>query len=419
MIGAVILCIGLIGPGGGGGFATAAAVVPPSLGTPTAPPASHRRDDDGDIPFFAPGFFRLDRRSRKKRGGDRSSGRTRGRRMGGGRRGDDDDEVSDVAAAAADGRDHDASENDDGGDDGGDDRGPPLFFSGLYDDSDDSDDDGRRRDRYERDRRRRTNGRRRGRGGGRRNDDGRRRPPLDPVRRWALEKTGVRIPRIHVHFDPATILKLRKSWHGVVPGAIVRVGADFETRRGRLGGFGGGVWRLRGCVEDKLIGGRLTIREGGGRGGRGGGTTTVAADRCLWSTRSRGCFPAQVSSAQASSVEIRSGALLPYILCGFYTPYRRCVADAAPKTRPPPPPPRIRRHPVQFVRRVRPGVPQGQCSLRIPIGERRRLGRGLPAEFVWPEGILRIADCAAGRRHCHHGRRTGGDGSRTRRTGER
>lgn len=61
----------------------------------------------------------------------------------------------------------------------------------------------------------------------------------------------------------------------------------------------------------------------------GGGATTVAADRCSWSTRSRGCFPAQVSSAQASSVEIRSGALLPYILCGFYTPYRRCV--------PPPP----------------------------------------------------------------------------------
>ena len=273
MIGAVILCIGLIGPGGGGGFATAAAVVPPSSGTPTAPPpASHRRDDDGDIPFFAPGFFRLDRRSRKTRGGDRSSGRTRGRRRGG-RRGDDDGDVSDVAAAAAaaDGRDHDASENDDGGDDGGDDRGPPLFFSGRYDDSEsDDDDDGRRRDRYERDRRRRTNGRRGGRGG-RRDDDGRRRrPPLDPARRWALEKTGVRIPRIRVHFDPATILKLRKSWHGVVPGAIVRVGADFETRRGRLGGLGGGAWRLRGCVEDKLIGGRLTIREGGGRGGRGG-----------------------------------------------------------------------------------------------------------------------------------------------------
>ena len=259
MIGAVILCMGLIGPGGGGaGFAAAAAAVPPSSGTPTAPPASHRRDDDGDIPFFAPGFFRFDRRSRMKRG-DRSSGRTRGRR-GGGRRGDDGDDVSDVAASA-DGRDRDASENDDDGDD---DRGPPLFFMGQYDDSDYDSDDGRRRDRYERDRRRRTKGRRGGRGRGRRNDDGRR--PLDPVRRWALEKTGMRIPRIHVHFDPVTILKLRKSWHGVVPGAVVRVGADFETHRGRSGG--GGAWRLRGCVEDKLIGGRLTIREGR-RGGRG------------------------------------------------------------------------------------------------------------------------------------------------------
>ncbi|KAL3816045.1 hypothetical protein ACHAXA_010350 [Cyclostephanos tholiformis] len=80
---------------------------------------------------------------------------------------------------------------------------------------------------------------------------------------------GMRIPRIDLHFDPITILKIRKSWHDVIPGAILRVGADFVSHR-RLGGWGG-AWRLRGCVEDRLIGGRLTIRESHGRRRRVGG----------------------------------------------------------------------------------------------------------------------------------------------------
>jgi hypothetical protein len=265
MISAVILCMGLIGPGGGGcaSFAAAAAAVPPSSGTP-APPASHRRDYDDDIPF-TPGFFRFDRRPRKR--GDRSSsGRAGGGARREGRREDVGGDVEDVAAD--DGRDCDASENDDGDDGGDDGEGPPLFFSGR-DDGRNYDGDGQRRDRRESDRRHRAKGRRRGRWG----HEGGRRRQLDPVRRWALERTGVRIPRVNVHFDPVTILKLRKSWPGVVPGAVVRVGADFETHR-----LGGGVWRLRGCLEDKLVGGRLTIREGRGRWRDDGGGRAVLVE---------------------------------------------------------------------------------------------------------------------------------------------
>merc|ERR1712194_671648 len=79
---------------------------------------------------------------------------------------------------------------------------------------------------------------------------------LDSCRRWVLDKTGVRIPGLNIHFDPITTLKIRKSWHNIVPGAILRIGADFETHR-----LGKGLWKLRGCIEDKLIGGRFTIKE--------------------------------------------------------------------------------------------------------------------------------------------------------------
>lgn len=75
--------------------------------------------------------------------------------------------------------------------------------------------------------------------------------PFDSFRHWALETSGVHIPRINLHLNPITIFKIRKSWHSIIPGAIIRAGADFESK---------GVWRLRGCVEDKLIGGRFTIK---------------------------------------------------------------------------------------------------------------------------------------------------------------
>ena len=78
---------------------------------------------------------------------------------------------------------------------------------------------------------------------------------LDSFRSWALDKTGVHIPRVNVYFDPITILKLRKSWH-YIPGVIILLGADFQPHR-----LGGGLWRIRGCIEDKFLGGRFTIKE--------------------------------------------------------------------------------------------------------------------------------------------------------------
>ncbi|KAL7541899.1 hypothetical protein ACHAXR_011339 [Thalassiosira sp. AJA248-18] len=117
---------------------------------------------------------------------------------------------------------------------------PPFFFLDQGYDNDQWDD----QYEYERQRRRRQ-----------RNQTNNNQP-LDSIRRWALDKTGVHIPRVNLHFDPVTILKIRKSWHNAVPGAIVRVGADLETHR-----LGRGVWRLRGCIEDKLIGGRFTMKQ--------------------------------------------------------------------------------------------------------------------------------------------------------------
>ena len=72
--------------------------------------------------------------------------------------------------------------------------------------------------------------------------------PVDHVVKW--------IPKISVGFDPITTLKLRKSWDNILPWAIIRVGADLETHR-----LGRGVWKLRGCLEDKLIGGRFSLNE--------------------------------------------------------------------------------------------------------------------------------------------------------------
>jgi hypothetical protein len=77
---------------------------------------------------------------------------------------------------------------------------------------------------------------------------------VDSLRSWTQAKTGIRIPRINVHCDPVTILKIRKAWS--VPGVIFRIGADFETYR-----LSGGYWRFRACCEDKLIHGRFTIKE--------------------------------------------------------------------------------------------------------------------------------------------------------------
>ena len=50
------------------------------------------------------------------------------------------------------------------------------------------------------------------------------------------------------------------------------LGADFETHR-----LEGGLWRIRGCVEDKIIGGRFTIRkqQQGGYNNNGSGSVLL------------------------------------------------------------------------------------------------------------------------------------------------
>mmetsp|Transcript_25456 Transcript_25456/g.58131 ORF Transcript_25456/g.58131 Transcript_25456/m.58131 type:complete len:322 (-) Transcript_25456:29-994(-) len=80
--------------------------------------------------------------------------------------------------------------------------------------------------------------------------------PFDNFVKWIHDKSGIEIPRISVGFDPITTLKLRKSWENILPWAIIRLGADLETHR-----LGRGAWKLRGCLEDKIIGGRFSLNE--------------------------------------------------------------------------------------------------------------------------------------------------------------
>ncbi|KAL7554381.1 hypothetical protein ACHAWF_017826 [Thalassiosira exigua] len=227
---AVAFAVGHSCRNGGGAGTTpvlvAGAAIPPPPGPPPSSPPSpsqrrragllgtdYRRDED--VPILGNRSFR-------------PSGRWRRRSGGGRRRGDD----------VVGGSDEDS-------DDGGFDPSSPFW------DRDDYFDDERR---YRRTRRRR--GRRRG------GDDGSVIRPLDSFRRWTSEKTGVRLPRVNVRFDPTTALKVRKSWPHLVPGLILHLGADLETHR-----LGRGRWRVRGCVEDKLFGGRFSVREA--RRGRG------------------------------------------------------------------------------------------------------------------------------------------------------
>ena len=181
---------------------------------------SYRRNDD--IPIMGDHFRR---RPRTKSDVDASRCRKRSRgpssNLSGRRR-----------------RDRDATiDSDTLFDESDDDIKPPYFLDQIDDDQEEW------RHQYEYNKRRRKLHRRKN-------------NTLDSFRSWAMDKTGVHIPRINLHFDPITILKIRKSWHNIIPGAIIRVGADFETHR-----LGRGLWRLRGCVEDKFIGGRFTIKE--------------------------------------------------------------------------------------------------------------------------------------------------------------
>jgi hypothetical protein len=215
MIIAAIVCIGLAGQIRGGIVSVAAAKLPSASSSwGRNNNANYRSNPDDDIPIVGEDHFR----DRSKKGVGRSTlgkfGR-RSKRELKRRRRDDDIAIDD-------------------------DEPLPFFFEQNEFDHDDDDDGWPQREYYDRRHRRRK-------------------PKIshhhhlfDSFRHWALETTGIHIPRINLHLHPITIIKMRKAWPNLIPGAIVRVGADFETR---------GVWRLRGCIEDKLIGGRFTIKK--------------------------------------------------------------------------------------------------------------------------------------------------------------
>ena len=231
MLSAVIMCIGIMGQRSGSIVGVAAAKAPPPSGTPTATASSsswgrnnennsyRSTSPDDDIPIMGKDHFR----NRPKMNGDvsrRRSQRTAARRR---RR------VNGSDGADKNGSSHEWENNNE----------PPIFLGDdHYVDDDNGDDVWPQRKYYDRRHKRRKQ---------KANHH-----PFDSFRHWALDKTGVHIPRINLHVDPITILKIRKSWHTIIPGAIIRAGADFESK---------GAWRLRGCVEDKLIGGRLTIKK--------------------------------------------------------------------------------------------------------------------------------------------------------------
>jgi len=120
-----------------------------------------------------------------------------------------------------------------------DDNEPPFFL--LNEDSDD--DNGHQRYRQSQYKRKHRNNKQQ--------------QPLDSVRHYIIDKTGMQIPNININFDPITIIKLRKSLSNIIPYGIVRIGADFESSH-RLGH---GLWRIRGCIEDTLLGGRFTVKQ--------------------------------------------------------------------------------------------------------------------------------------------------------------
>lgn len=222
MIIAAIICIGVAGRIRGDIVGVTGAKLPSQSGSPPESLSwgrngntNYRSNPDDDIPIVGGDHFR----DRSKRGDGRSGlGRFgRGSKRSLRRRRRSRNIEDDIAI-------------DDDGKFAHDDEPPPFFFE-----QDDFNDDGDGWPRRHKRRKSKIN----------------HHHPFESFRYWALETTGVHIPRINLHLDPITILKIRKSWHNIIPGAIIRAGADIESH---------GVWRVRGCVEDKLVGGRLTIK---------------------------------------------------------------------------------------------------------------------------------------------------------------
>ena len=202
--------------------------IPPIIGPHSGNKNNVYSPNEEDIPIISDQFQR--RRLNNNDGERRRSGQTssRGRRSRTRRRKQEDNDESDVL----------------------DDNGIPSFS--FFGDDDESDDMSYEREQIRQRRSRRSN---------RCNQAGDQSKMMfglgahiDSLRSWTATKTGVRIPRINIHCDPVTVLKIRKALS--LPGVIFRVGADFETYR-----LSGGYWRFRACCEDKIIHGRLTIKE--------------------------------------------------------------------------------------------------------------------------------------------------------------
>ena len=125
---------------------------------------------------------------------------------------------------------------------------------------------------------------------------------IDSLRTWTEAKTGFRLPRINIHCDPVTILKVRKAWTKL-PGVIFRIGADFETYR-----LSGGYWKFRACCEDKFIGGRLTIKEVPSDHGDGGNDVLVEYSKS-WMFAGVGAATTRFNLCAAYDIHTKQGGV--------------------------------------------------------------------------------------------------------------
>ena len=125
---------------------------------------------------------------------------------------------------------------------------------------------------------------------------------IDSLRTWTEAKTGFRLPRINVQCDPVTILKVRKAWS--LPGVIFRIGADFETYR-----LSGGFWKFRACCEDKLIGGRFTVKEVQSEDEDGHGHDVLIEYSKSWMFASAGAAMTRFNLCAAYDIHTKQGGV--------------------------------------------------------------------------------------------------------------
>ena len=66
-----------------------------------------------------------------------------------------------------------------------------------------------------------------------------------------LPASPLPLPPLKLRFAPLTTLKLRKHLHPL-PKTLLTLGADYNTQLG--------VWQFRSDWEDRIIGGRISLR---------------------------------------------------------------------------------------------------------------------------------------------------------------